>query len=83
MISEWYRNSFLRFEGYFVYILCTDLSVMNMFVLLKLLEWLLKKDCFSVIGRDKRKAWLPISEKTMPKMHDPRTTICGDSTSWA
>ena len=30
-----------------------------------------------------KKAWLPISEKTMPKMHDPRTTICGDSTSWA
>lgn len=55
MISEWYRNSFLRFEGRFVYVLCTDLSVMDMFVLLKLLEWLLKKkDGLSVISRDKK-----------------------------
>lgn len=54
MISEWYRNSFLRFEGFFVYVLFTDLCAVNMFVLLKLLEWLLKKDCFSVIGRDKK-----------------------------
>ena len=54
MISEWYRNSFLRFEGYFVYVLFTDLCAVNMFVLLKLLEWLLKKDGLSVIGRDKK-----------------------------
>lgn len=54
MISEWYRNSFLRFEGRFVYVLCTDLCAVNMFVLLKLLEWLLKKNGLSVIGRDKK-----------------------------
>ena len=54
MISEWYRNSFLRFEGRFVYVLCTDLCAVSMFVLLKLLEWLLKKNGLSVIGRDKK-----------------------------
>lgn len=55
MISEWYRNSFLRFEGRFVYVLFTDLCAANMFVLLKLLEWLLKKkDGLSVISRDKK-----------------------------
>ena len=41
-----------------------------------------KKSRFSVIGRGaQRKACLPISEKNYAQ--DTRTTICGDSTSWA
>ena len=54
MISEWYRNSFLRFEGRFVYVLCTDLCAVNMFVLLKLLEWLLKKMVLALLVGTKK-----------------------------
>lgn len=56
MISEWYRNSFLRFEGCFVYVLCTDLSVVNMLILLKLLEWLLKIVLALLVGTKKSMA---------------------------
>lgn len=55
MISEWYRNSFLRFEGRFVYVLFTDLCAVNMFVLLKLLEWLLKKIVLALLVGTKEK----------------------------
>ncbi len=55
MISEWYRNSFLRFEGRFVYVLCTDLCAVNMFILLNLLEWLLKKIVLALLVGTKEK----------------------------
>lgn len=55
MISEWYRNSFLRFEGRFVYVLCTDLCAVNMFILLNLLELLLKKLVLALLVGTKEK----------------------------